>query len=151
MKKFFAILTIMFSVAMTVNAQMLTTTLPKGTTYVNIATDYTLTAATQRYWQINTTQDYYTAQAVIVQMDTLPGTHHTNVAVQLYGRYGANDSWATIGSAVNWKCSGADTTIVILNATENGYRQFKLNFTGTGAGATSRVKNMEFKQWFGLP
>ena len=39
MKKFFAILIILFSVAMTVNAQMLTTTLPKGTTYVNIATD----------------------------------------------------------------------------------------------------------------
>lgn len=131
------------------NAQFATEVLTERQTYASYTTDVTLEDATAQYWYIDSRKDYFTAQWVFVDMDTVNSTH-SNVAVQLQGRYSANDAWANIGSAVNWKLS-ADTTFEILNSTENGYRQFKLLFTPTGAGGEVTIDKVEFKQWFGNP
>jgi len=150
MKKFFVLLISLVAIFATSQAQMLSTTMPPAQTWATVATNYTLTDAVAQYWFISAPKDYYTAQAVVVELDSLSG-NHTNVAVQLQGRYSSSSAtWNNIGSAVNWKGTTADTTIVILNATENGYREFKLLFTGTGTG-TTRIDNMQFKMWYGLP
>lgn len=150
MKKVAIIFAILLAFASTAGAQMLTTSMGKGDTYTVVTTDYVLTNTTARYWQINPQVDYMTAQDVIVHLDSLAGDH-TNVAVALSGRKSAQTStWTSIGSTVNWKGTTADTTIIISNTTENGYRQFKLTFTGTGTGTTT-IANMEFKLWYGTP
>lgn len=133
-----------------VDAQLRTSNLRSGVTYVEVTNDYTLTNAVAQYWQINAGQNWYTAQTCVIHLDSLAG-NHTNVAVQLQGRVTTNAAtWVNIGSAVNWTGTTADTTIIYTNATENLYREFKLLFTGTGTGTTT-IANMEFKQYFGLP
>ncbi len=149
MKKLIAIFAIL-TLTISVNAQMLTTQLQRGQTYTEVTTDYTLTNTTAKYWQINALMDEMTAQDVIVHLDSLAGDH-TNVAVALSGRKSDQTStWTAIGSTVNWKGTTADTTIIISNTTENGYRQYKLTFTGTGTGTTT-IANMELKLWKGIP
>ena len=150
MKKLFIILSLVVAFAATSKAQMLSSYMTPTQTWLDVSTNYTLTSTTPAYWFISAPKDYYTAQVVVVELDSLSG-NHTNVAVQLQGRYSSSSAtWNNIGSAVNWKGTTADTTIVILNATENGYREFKLLFTGTGTG-TTRIDNMQFKMWYGLP
>lgn len=150
MKKIIALFAIMLTLAVTVNAQLTTSVLDKTKTYVEVTTDYTLTNAVAGYWQINAQNDWMTAQDVIVNLDSASG-NHTNVAVALYGRKSDQTStWTAIGSAVNWKGTTSDTTIIISNTTEVGYRQFKVLFTGTGTGTTT-ISNMEFKLWNGIP
>jgi hypothetical protein len=149
MKKIIAIFVIAL-MAFTAPAQMLTTQLDKGVTYVNVGTDYTLTNTTAAYWQVNAQSDYMTAQDVIVHLDSASG-NHTNVALAIYGRKSAQTStWTAIGSPINWKGTTIDTTIIFSNTTENGYRQYKILFTGTGTGTTT-IANMELKLWYGIP
>ena len=131
------------------SAQLVTVKMPASQTYVEISTDYTITNAVAGYYLINAAKDYYTAQDIVIQLDSTSGDH-TNVAVQLQGRKTDNSAWANIGSAVNWTGATGDTTIVYTNATEVGYRSFKLLFTGTGTGVTT-IDNVEFKLWLGLP
>lgn len=149
MKKLILILVLMFAF-MATEAQLRTTNLRSGVTYANVSTDYTLTNAVANYWQINAGQNWYTAQTCIIALDSTGGDH-TNVAVQLQGRASTTAAtWVNIGSAVNWTGTTADTVIIYTNATENLYREFKLLFTGTGTG-TTKIDNMEFKQYFGMP
>ena len=131
------------------NAQMATTNLRSGVTYADVSTDYTLTNAVAQYWLVNAGQNYYTAQTLVINLDSASG-NHTNVAIQLQGRVTDMDAWANIGSAINWKGTTADTTIVYTNATENLYRQFKILYTGTGTGTTT-IDRQVFKQYFGNP
>ena len=122
--------------------------MPKGNTWIKTTDDITLTNNVAKYIQINAPQDWYTAQAYTIQLDSVSG-NHTNVAVVLSGRVSDQTStWTTI-STINWTGS-SDTTIIGLNATENAYRQFRVTLTGTGTGV-SKVDTFEFKQWFGLP
>jgi len=73
------------------------------------------------------------------------------MAVALTGRKSDQTStWTAIGSTINWKGTTSDTTIILSNTTENGYRQFKLTFTGTGTGTTT-IANTEFKLWLADP
>jgi len=130
------------------NAQLITTNL-SGQTYADITTDYTLTNTTPAYWQVNAGQNYYTAQTLVINLDSASG-NHTNVAIQLQGRVTDMDAWTNIGSAINWVGTTADTTIVYTNATENLYRQFKILYTGTGTGTTT-IDRQVFKQYFGTP
>jgi hypothetical protein len=124
MKKFLVILIFAVATFITAQAQMLSSYMNPSQTWVNVSTDYVLTNTTAAYWFISAPKDYYTAQAVVVELDSLAG-NHTNVAVQLQGRYSSSSAtWYDIGSAVNWKGTTADTTIVILNSTEVGYREF---------------------------
>lgn len=145
------LITLIFAMALFVGvkAQFATEVLTGDQTYASYTTDVTLEDATAQYWYIDAPKKYFTAQWVFVDMDTVNSTH-SNVAVQLQGRYSANDAWANIGSAVNWKLT-TDTTFEILNTTENGYRHFKLLFTPTGAGGEVTIDKLEFKQWFGNP
>lgn len=149
MKNFIFIALIMCMFTGISNAQLVTATLSGDATYTEISTDYTITDAVAGYYLINANQKYYTAQDLVIQLDSTSG-NHTNVAVQLYGRVTDNSAWATIGSAVNWTGATADTTILYTNTTENGYRSYKVLFTGTGTGVTT-ISNLEFKQWLGLP
>ena len=150
MKKLIFLIVLLAGFSMIAPAQMLTTQLAKDQTYVNIPTNYTLTNTTAAYWQVNAQVDWMTAQDVIVHLDSLTGDH-TNVALAIYGRKSAQTStWTAIGSAINWKGTTSDTTIIFSNTTENGYRQYKVLFTGTGTG-TTRIDNMELKLWHGIP
>ena len=149
MKKLFLIIAVL-ALSVASFAQMKTTTLRSGTTYADLSTDYTLTNTTAQYWQINAGQNWYTAQELVIDLDSASG-NHTNVAIQLMGRISDNDTWANIGSAINWLgTTGGDTTIVYSNTTENKYRQFKVLYTPTGTGTTT-ITNQVFKQYFGLP
>ena len=149
MKKIIALVTLFIAFAISANAQMLTTSLSSGQSYVNITTDYTLTNTTAKYWQINAQPEWYNAQTVVVNLDSASG-NHTNVAVALYGRFSDQLAWTQIGSTQNWKGTKSDTTLTFTNATENLYRQFKVNFLGTGTGTTT-IDRMEFKYYNGLP
>lgn len=149
MKKLFAIIVLMFAFTVISEAQIATLYLKEGQTYVEYATDVTLTNTTAQYFIIDAPKDYYTAQAYTVNLDSTGG-NHTNVAVVLAGRVSdQNSTWTTI-STTNWTGTTSDTTMTVVNATENGYRQFKITFTGTGAG-TTKIDNFEFKQYLGLP
>ena len=149
MRKLVTLLVILFAFV-TMEAQMLTTSLRPGETFKQVTTDYTLTSTTASYWQVNTQLDSQLAQAWVVHMDSATG-NHTNVALQLYGRVCSLDAWATIGSAINWLGGiDGDTTISYINDTENEYRQFKLLYTGTGTGTTT-ISEQAFKVYKGTP
>lgn len=156
MKKLMIFLALMFAFAVISEAQVATVNFSKGQTYYEYQTDVTLTNTTAKYFVFKCPQDYYTAQAYAVDMDSTSGDH-TNVAVVLAGRVSDVVDWTTI-STTNWKgisnagvdCAGNDTCMVVLNATENAYREFRLTFTGTGTGVTT-INNVEFKLYYGLP
>lgn len=148
MKKFliFITMSLMFFGA---SAQMKTSVIPNGSTYVSVTTDYTLTDAVAQYWQINYQPEWYNAQSIVVNLDSLTG-NHTNVAVAVYGRMSDQQGWTQIGSTINWKGTTADTVILFTNSTEAAYRQVKVLYTGTGTG-TTKIDWQEFKFWNGLP
>lgn len=155
MKNFKTLIAILFIALLTfaacddAEAQMRTDNLRPGVTYVDVSTDYTLTNAVAQYWAVNAGQNYYTAQELVINLDSASG-NHTNVAIQLQGRITSMDAWANIGSAINWLGTTSDTSIVYSNTTENKYRQFKILYTGTGTGTTT-IDRQVFKQYFGLP
>lgn len=152
MKKLILILVLVLAFV-SAEAQLKTSSIRAGITYVQVTTDYTLTNAVAQYWLVKAPQHYYTAQSLVIQLDSASGDH-TNVAIQLQGRLSqaasGQDAWTNIGSAINWKGTTSDTTIVYANATENLYKQFKILYTGTGTGTTT-IDNQEFNQFFGLP
>jgi hypothetical protein len=156
MKKLF-IISFLIAVALfacnPAGAQIATLNINEPNTYVEYSTNVTLTDAVAQHFIINAPQDWYTAQAYTVNLDSLTGSH-TKIAVVLAGQHSDVESaWTTI-STTNWigtvPGTGVDTTMTVINATENGYRRFKITFTGTGTG-TTRIDNFEFKQYFGLP
>lgn len=150
MKKliFFLVFTVM---SVTLMAQ--TVTLPTmasaaqnvNATYQAVTTDYTLSAATVRYFVFTAPQHYPATQDYVCKIDTVSGTQHTTVAVQLQGQKSElKGDWANIGSAVTWY-STADTVIVISNATANRYRRYRVSFTGVGTGASSKISDQTLK------
>jgi len=149
MKKLIFLITLFFAFV-TLEAQIATKNIAAGKSQTEYTTDVTLTNAVAQYLYIISKQHTYTSQCVVIQLDSLAG-NHTNVAIQLQGRYTTADAWANVGSAINWKGTTSDTTIVYLNATENGYRMWKVLFTGTGTGTTT-IDNIFFKQYlYGTP
>ena len=147
MKNLFLI-TVLVSFTMCLQAQFLTSKL-NSNDYVTELTSqtYSIENTTAGYWYVIAPKIAPTAQMVTVKLDSIAGDH-TNVAVQLQGRYNSHSAWANVGSAVNWTGATADTTFNIVNTTENGYRHFKLLFTGTGTGET-QISTLFFKQWNG--
>lgn len=135
MKKFIFI-AIFGLITMFVQAQMATVTIPTGQTYISYGTDHTITNTTATYLVVKAAQHVPTTQDVLVQLSGATASV-TNVAVSLYGRKFDTSAWTAIGSAVNWKTTTDDTTIVISNATANRYRDFKINYVGTGTGTTT--------------
>jgi len=145
MKKILIILALVFMIIGTAASQNGTYTIPSKNTYINITTDYTLTNAVTSWFLIKGARDIASTQDFEVHLDTLV-SGHTNVAVSLYGRKFTSDSWEQIGSTVNWAITTADTTILISNTSINRYRDYKLNYTGTGTGTTT-IANQQFKIW----
>jgi hypothetical protein len=151
MKKLFIILSLVAFVfaCSPSQGQIATLNMAANQTYLEYTTDVVLTNTTAKYFVINTQAPWYTAQAYIVHMDSTT-LNMTSVTVVLAGRVSdQTDTWTTI-STTKWGETTADTTMIVLNATENQYRQFKLLFTGAGTG-TSTITNMEFKQYYGMP
>ena len=142
MKKLFVILVFVIA-AIATNAQNYTYVFDANATFKSVSTAYTLTDATAQWMLWSAPKDYFTCQDFLIHLDSLTG-NHTNVAVALYGRKFDTSTWVAIGSAVNWKGTTADTTIVISNATNVGYRAYKTLYTGTGTG-TSRVYLQQLK------
>lgn len=150
MRGFIIFIALMFAFAISEAQTVGLGVLSQGHTYLNVATDYTLTNTTARNFTLNSYQDYMSGQDLILHLDSASG-NHTNVAVALYGRKSEQTStWTQIGSTVNWKGTTSDTTIIISNTAENGYRYYKWTLTGTGTGTTT-IDNQEFKLWFGIP
>ena len=149
MKKLFLLLAFLAVALLQTQAQMTSTTIRTGITYANVITEYTITNTTAAYWYVVAPQNYYTAQELVISLDSASGDH-TNVAIQLQGRLTTLDAWTNVGSAINWKGTTNDTIIVYSNTTENKYRQFKILYTGTGTGTTT-INRQVFKQYFGLP
>ena len=146
MKKLFFFFALMFAFMAISEAQITTGYIIYPNTYWEYQTNVTLSNAVAQYFVVDAAMPEGNIQDVIVQLDSLSG-NHTNVAVALYGRKSDQTStWTAIGSAINWKGTTADTTIIYSNTTENNYRQFKILFTGTGTG-TTRIDNFEFKVW----
>ena len=153
MKKLFLFIVFLTSFLMS-EAQIATIYMKEGQTSAEYSTDVTLTDGTAKYFLIKCPKDYYTAQAYCLSLDSLTG-NHTKIACVLAGRYTdetstrVTDTWTTI-STTNWGCTKIDTVFCVVNATENGYNEFKLTLTGTGTG-TSQIDNFEFKQYLGIP
>lgn len=132
----------------TTQAQMATVNIPVGQSFVDVQTNYTLSNAVVQYLLVKAPQHNVATQDFLVNLDSLAGDH-TNVAVALYGRKFDTAAWTAIGSAVNWKgtTSSHDTTIVISNATGNRYRDYKIQYTGTGTGTTT-IDVQQLKLYF---
>ena len=130
-----------------VSAQMATKSIGLGVSEVRDVTNYTLINNTAQYWLVKANQKVPTTQDFIVKLDSLSG-NHTNVAVQLMGQKSTDKGdWTNIGSAVNWKGTTADTTIIISNDTVTRYRNYKVVYTGTGTGRTT-IYIQELKLWY---
>ena len=150
MKKFIIFISLILCMAaFSASAQMKTSTLPNGVSWVQVTENFTLSNAVAQYWQINYSPEWYNAQSITINLDSLTG-NHTNVAVAVYGRVSDQMAWTQIGSTVNWKGTTSDTTFTFTNSTEAAYRQVKVLYTGTGTG-TTRIDTQEFKYWNGLP
>lgn len=133
MKKLFLLIAF-FSLALFSQAQTASVELG-GKTYAAITTDYTLSNATAQYFEFHAAYEKPATQDVLVKLDSLTGDH-TNVAVALWGKKFSDSPYVAIGSAVNWKGTTSDTTIVISNASANRYTYYKITYTGTGTGTT---------------
>lgn len=152
MKKFiyFTILLIGFFATNHITAQDRTTptTLAPGKTL----TALTLTAAdtivaSDTYWvYTKTLKDVPATQDVLLKLTKVSGT--PRVAAKLYGRKFTTSDWTQIGSTVTWYATATDTTIVISNATDNRYREYKTELTTTATAQKSRLTKFEFKEYY---
>ena len=143
-------LIVLFLAFTALQAQIATKNIATGKSQTEYTTDVTLTNAVAQYLYVVSPQHTYTAQGVVVQLDSAGG-NHTTVTLQLQGRYTTADAWQNAGTAVVWYGTSVDTTIAYLNAAENGFRQWKILFTGVGTGTTT-IDNIFFKQWlYGTP
>jgi len=143
MKKLFVILVLAF-VAFAANAQTNTWGM-SGENYILVQTDFTLTATTPRVFIFDArTLDWATKCDYLIQLDSVAG-NHSNVAVQLSGSKFATGAYSTIGSAVNWKGTTIDTTIIISNASSAIWNYYKITVTGTGSDGNTKVDTQEFK------
>lgn len=135
---------IMAFTVIAINAQ--TATFATNGTYGQYTVVQTLTNTTAKWFQVNGYTDWITSIDFQCHLDSTSG-NHTNVAVSLYGRKFSTDSWTAIGSTVNWKGTTADTTITISTTSGSRWREYKLNYVGTGTG-TSSVTWQKFKLWY---
>jgi len=149
MKQFILFITLVFALSLTAQTVTLPT-MAAAAQNVNavgqtVTTDYTLSATTVRNFIWTAPQTKPCTQDFVINLDSLTG-NHTNVAVALYGQKSTYmGDWTIIGSAVNWKGTTADTTILISNATANRYSLYKTVVTGTGAASTTRIDVMGLK------
>lgn len=128
-----------------IQAQTKTGTITTGNSYIDLnfnAADTVAAGQTSYDVIIFSAQHYPTTQDLLVKLDSIstPGA-----TVALTGsKFG--DTYVAIGSAVTWKGTTADTTIVISNSTANRYRYYKATVTRTAGKAA--ISDVKFKQYF---
>lgn len=88
-------------------------------------------------------QNYASVQNVYLKIDSVSTPRAT---VQLQGQLFDSNAYVNIGSAVSWHGDSRDTSIYIVNATANYYRNYKVLITRTLG--TARINDVQFKQWF---
>ena len=121
------------ALAINLSAQTTAATLygKDGQTYFEYTTDVTLTNTTAQAFYFNPDLDWFSAQDLIVHLDSLAG-NHTNVAVALYGRKSDQTStWTQVGSTINYK----GYTGVVLDH-DTALREATLNPSGMGCALT---------------
>lgn len=141
MKKLFLFICLLVSFA--VSAQLATVQLNLPNTYVKVNATYNITSTTVGYMLFKAGANTPTTQDYAVKLDSISG-NHTNVAIKIYGQKFDSGAYAQIGSTINWKGTTKDTLIIFSNATLNRYRNYKVEYTGTGTGVT-RLTYQEFK------
>lgn len=146
MKKL-AIIMLLTVTMFAVKAQTATYQLTKGTTFLNVATDYTLTDAVNQYFIFKAENNNPLAVDYKVILTTVTG-NHTNITVVLSGRKFSGDTWTTIatGTTPAFPYSNPEKITISFPGTLQ-YREFKVSFTGTGTG-TTLISNQEFKVWY---
>lgn len=126
-------------------AQTATYQLTNVETLRDVATDYTLTDAVAKYFVFKAEKN--NPIAVDYQVLLTKGTgSHTETTVVLSGRKFSSDTWTEIGTGL----SGTITTTALVTISFPGtlqYREFKVEFTGTGTGTTT-ISNQQFKIWY---
>ena len=143
MKKFIAVIMLVF-VAFISQAQTLTASVELGnTTYANVLTNYTLTNTTAQYFEFHAAKEKPTTQDYFVSLSKVSGTP-TRVAVALWVKKFVDSPYVAIGSYVPWTLTQTDTTLVISNATVSRYSYFKVVFTPAGTGV-SKINLQRFK------
>ena len=142
-KAFFVLILAIISVA--VRGQTATFAMTVGETWAEKNTNYTLTNTTAQWFQFNAPQHYLSFQDFQVVLKKGTGTQ-SRVDVTLYGRKFDNDSWVQIGTS-NWQHGVNDSIVTISSGKQNAYRQFKVNYAGTGTG-TSTIDRQTLKLWF---
>ena len=128
-----------------VQGQTKTGTIKTGNSYLDLnfnAADTISANQTTYNIVVFSAQHFPTTQDLLVKLDSIstPGA-----TVALTGsKFG--DTYVAIGSAVTWKGSTADTTIVISDTTANRYRYYKATVTCTAGKAA--ISDLKFKQYF---
>ena len=143
MKRAIFILALLVIVAITVRGQTATIPISLAETFKEEARDFTITNTTAVWFQWEAAKNMRATQNFEVNLDSLAG-NHTNIAIKLYGKVFEDDSWAQIGSTVNSTTGTATETVS--NTAINGYRFYKSEFTGTGAGTTT-IDWQKLKLW----
>jgi len=131
-------------VATFARSQDATFTIPKSATVGITAAPITLTNAVVKWMLYKAEKDNVSTQDYQCLLTKITGSH--SVSVQLYGRKFSADSWVAIGSPVTSGTITTTATITISNTVPNRYREYKVEFTGTGTATTS-ITNQYFKQW----
>jgi len=126
------------------NGQTATFDIPSKTLR-EVTNNYTLTNEVAAWFQFTALKDNPSTQNYQCKLKHATGTH-TAVAVSLYGRMFSDDSWTQIGSTQTWSPGVNDSTLTISNPVYNRYREYKVNFAGTGTGTTT-IDNQIFKIW----
>ena len=114
-----------------------------GDTYQYVPTDYTLSGTTARVFVFTAPQHTPTTQDYVIKLDSVAGGKQ-NVVVVFAGQKSAiKGDWTTIATAT-WKMTTKDTVIILSNATNNRYRNYRTTVTAAGAG-TRKVTDQELK------
>jgi hypothetical protein len=144
MKKILFLIMLFVGMVVTVSAQTKTGSIPVGNTYIDMdfsATADTLGSGRTVYTiQVNSPQRTAATQDLFIKLDSISGSKAT---VQLQGAKFTTSAYASIGSAVTWAGSSADTSIVVSNTTANRYQYYRVVVTRTAG--TLKISDLLFK------
>lgn len=98
---------------------------------------------------VQSDKDWPATQDVLVKLTKVSG--NPRVTVKLWGRKFSTTDWTLIGSRVIWTATTSDTTIVISNATDNRYRNYKIGMATSATAQKSLLSRFEVKEYYGAP
>jgi len=148
MKKFIFILALVFIIIGTATGQTVDRNLylNNDATYGNLS----LTAAdaitnTDQIYiiQIEGKHNERATQDFKIKLSKVSGD--PDISVQLQGMKFTGDTPTSIGDAIVWKATTADTTFIISNATLNSYRYYQVYFDATAVAQSSTIDTFKAK------